>query len=158
MGKLHSRMDEEMVLRGLRPRSRQIYLAAVRKYIEFHGRSPRVLGKEEVRRYVVHLLQERKLSRSSVNQAFCAIKFFYRHVLGRGEEIEELRVRRPRGKTLPVILTRGEIGRILAATENRIYRTLFMTMYATGLRIGEGCRLQVGDIHRVLNENCAGSC
>jgi integrase len=75
-------------------------------------------------------------------------------VLDRGEEIDDLRVRRPRGKKLPVILTRGEIGRLLAATENRIYRTLFMTLYATGLRLGEGCRLQVGDIDRESMRVC----
>ncbi|MCH9647621.1 MAG: site-specific integrase [Deltaproteobacteria bacterium] len=148
MGKLHTRMEEEMVLRGLRSRTRQVYLAAVRKFIEFHGQSPRNLGTEEIRAYTVHLLQERRLSRSSANQAVCAIKFFYSNVLKRSEEVAEIRVRRRRGKKLPTIMTRAEVGRILSATENRIYQTLFMTLYATGLRIGEGCRLQVGDINR----------
>ena len=126
----------------------------MRKFVEYHGRSPAKLGQEEIRAYVIHLLEERKLARSSVNQALCALRFFYRHVLDRGGEVEGLVVQRQRARKLPVILTRAEVGRILAATEELLYRTLFMTLYATGLRIGEGCRLQVGDIDREAMRIC----
>jgi site-specific recombinase XerD len=153
MGEIKVRMEEELALRGLMPRSRKTYLFAVRKFVEFHGRSPVELGREEVRAYLVYLLEERKLTAASVNQAFCAIKFLYRHVLHRGSELEGLPVPR-RVRSLPVILTRAEVGRILAMTDDLLYRTLFMTLYATGLRISEGCRLQVGDIDREAMRIC----
>ncbi|MCB1055428.1 MAG: tyrosine-type recombinase/integrase [Acidobacteria bacterium] len=154
MGKLKTKMEEEMALRGLRPRSQKSYLYAVRKFVEHYGRSPRTLGQREVRAYLIYLLKDRQLSDSTVNQALHALKFFYRHVLERGEVVEDLVVKRQRRRKLPVILTREEVERILSATEGLLYQTLFMTLYATGLRLGEGRRLRVEDIDREAMRIC----
>jgi site-specific recombinase XerD len=141
-------MREEMTLRGFRPSTHTSYLYWAKNFVRFHGRSPLELGKEEIRRYLLHLLDERKLARASVNQALCALLFLYRQVLGRSGQIVDFVLPRVKGKKLPVVLSRNEVLRLLQAADKPMYRTLFMTLYSGGLRLGEGCRLQVTDIDR----------
>lgn len=82
---------------------------------------------------------------SSVRQALGAIRFFYGVTLG--WELERYDVPSPRGpQTLPEILSRAEVDRILAATENPKYRMMLTLTYAAGLRLGEVVHLAVRDV------------
>jgi site-specific recombinase XerD len=146
MGELRERMREEMKLRGLRPSTIKAYLASIRGFVRFHGLSPVDLGKEEIRKYLLHLLEERKLSRSTVNQILCGLRFLYCDVLQTPEKVAGFHFPRQRGKKLPVVLSQAEVLRLFEAAHEPIYRTLFMTLYAAGLRIGEACRLKISDI------------
>jgi site-specific recombinase XerD len=148
MGKLQDRMREEMTLRGFRPSTHKSYLYWAKDFVRFYGRSPLELGEEEIRRYLVSLVEERKVARATVNQALCALLFLYRKVLGRADQVVNFVLPRVKDKKLPVVLSRNEVLRLIQAADNPMYRTLFMTMYSGGLRLGEGCRLQVTDIDR----------
>ncbi|HSK79162.1 MAG TPA: site-specific integrase [Thermoanaerobaculia bacterium] len=103
MTEMRRRMEEELELRGHSPRTRKTYVQWVRRFAEHYHRGPERLGTPEVRAFLVHLL-EQKLSRSSLVQAFCALKFFYVHVLHRPYEVEDLSFPR-RKRKLPVVLT-----------------------------------------------------
>jgi len=87
----------------------------------------------------------KKWSRTASTISLYAIKFFFEHTLGRTWTTFKL-VRPQKEKRLPVILTREEIRRILAAVHFPIYRVCLFTIYSCGLRLLEGCHLKVTDI------------
>ena len=145
MSPLRKQMEADMVLRGLAYRTRDAYLEAVIKLAKFYGRTPAEISEEEVQRYLLHLLQERKLAHSSCNVMCSALQFFYRVTLKRREA--EFCLPRPKVPSrLPEILSREEIAALIDKTENLKHRALLMTTYAGGLRVSEVCQLKVSDI------------
>ena len=145
MGTLRRRMEQELRLRGRSERTVKSYVDAVARFAGYHGRPPDQLGVGEVHAFLVHLVEERGLSASSVNQALSALKFFYRDVLGR--EMAVTRLPRPkRTRPLPVVLTEAEVTRLLRAPMSLRMRTLLMTLYSAALRLQEGIRLRPEDI------------
>jgi len=101
-------MEEELRLRGYAQRTVETYLSAVVRIVRYHRRPPEEMGAEEVRAYLVHLTQERQLAFSTVNQAVCALRFFYVDVLGRPDVVERVHYQKRR-KTLPVVLSEAEV-------------------------------------------------
>lgn len=145
MGALREQMDRDMVLRGLSVRTRESYLAAVKGLARYYRRSPDTIEAEEVQRYLLHLIDERKLSWSTCNQAGFGIRFFYHVTLKRPDIAFEIpRPRMP--KKLPEILSREEVLTLLERTRNLKHRALLMTAYASGLRLSELIALKPGDI------------
>jgi len=84
-----------------------------------------------------------------MGQAQCGLRFFYRHVVGRPLDVEKLPFVK-RKKPLPTVLTEAEVTRLLAAPMPLKMRTILMTLYSAGLRLGEGTRLRPGRSARVL--------
>jgi len=145
MATLRERMRREMVVRKLSTRTQESYIAAVGGLARHYQRSPDRIGEDEVRDYLVHLVEERKLSWSSVNVSLAAIRFLLIHTLHR--DMKRFRLPTPRRSgRLPEILSREEVGRILEALANLKHRTLLMTAYAAGLRVRELTHLRVRDI------------
>jgi integrase/recombinase XerD len=156
MGALRERMDQDMVLRGLAQRTREAYLAAVTGVAKHYRRSPDQLSEQEIQRYLLHLIDERKLSWSSTNQAACALSFLFHLTLKRPEASFRIPRRKAAAK-LPEILSREEVRRLLAASRNLKHRTLLTTTYAAGLRVCEVCQLKSSDIdsaRMVLRVEC----
>jgi integrase/recombinase XerD len=145
MSPLRMQMEADMVVRGLAYRTRGAYLESVTRLAKFYGRTPDKISEEEVQRYLLHLLQERKLAHSSCNVMCSALQFFYRVTLKRREA--EFCLPRPKVPSrLPEILSREEIAALLDKTVNPKHRALLMTTYAGGLRVSEVCQLKVTDI------------
>jgi site-specific recombinase XerD len=138
-------MAEELRLRNYREMTVKAYLHAVGRYAQFFMKSPDALGKDDVRNYLLHLADERKLSFSSINTACCALRFFYRHVMKSAEIIEAIPFQKKRAK-LPMILSGAEVIRLFDSVDIFRNRTILMTMYACGLRVSEACALRVCDI------------
>jgi integrase/recombinase XerD len=148
MTQLRRRMEEELKLKGYSPATIKAYLLGVRQFANFHGRSPEQLGAEQVRAYVLHLLETKKLSRSSIVQAICAIRFFYKQVLVRPCEVD--RITHPKRKRkLPVVLIEAEVGKLVEAALDLREQLILMTLYASGLRLRELIALQPSDIDSV---------
>lgn len=145
MSALRKRMEADMALRGLAYRTRQAYIEAVAKLAKFYRRGPDEISVEEVERYLLHLLEERKLAHSSCNVVCSALQFFYRVTLKR-REAEFCLPRSKAPSKLPQILAREEIARLFEKTANPKHRAFLMTTYAAGLRLQEACRLKVADI------------
>ena len=76
MSPLRRRMIEDMTIRNLSPATQQSYVHAVSKFSRYFGRSPDRLGLEDVRAYQVHLASK-GVAWASLNQAVCALRFFY---------------------------------------------------------------------------------
>jgi integrase/recombinase XerD len=145
MTEMRRRMEEELKLRCCSPRTGKAYLSWVARFAQHYRRSPEQLGNEQVRAYLVTLLAEGKLSRATLVQAFCALKFFYVHVLHRSFEVENLRFPRKRGR-LPRVLSESEVRRLLDSAPNLKEQMILMTLYSTGLRLKELTHLQIKDI------------
>lgn len=142
---LRQRMLEDMDLRGFSVRTQTSYVRAVCDLARYFNRSPDTLSDEEIRRYFVHLKVERKLARQTVTIALCGIKFFVETTLKRDFSLTGVPVPK-RHKTLPVVLSRDEVGRILGKVRLPRFKTCLKLIYGCGLRLGEACRLAPTDI------------
>jgi len=145
MGKLRTQMDNDMIVRGFSPRTRESYFGAVTGLAKHYRRSPDQISDEEVRAYLLHLIQVRKLSWSTCSVAVHGFRFFYHITLKRDRTT--FSVPGPKQPSrLPEILNREEIGRLLAVVVHPKHRALLVTTYAAGLRVSEVVRLKVTDL------------
>ena len=145
MGALRTRMENDMILRGMATRTREAYLGAVARLAQFYRRSPAELTVREVQAYLLHLIQKRKLSWSTCNIAANGFRFLYHITLGRERTEFCIPAAKP-SQRLPEILSRQEVQRLLNANGNRKHRALLMTTYAAGLRVSEVVALQLTDL------------
>jgi len=145
MSPLRQQMDNDMVLRGLADRTREAYIAAVVGIAKYYRRSPEQLSEDEIERYLLHLIEQRKLAWASTNQAACALTFLF-HVTLKQPHTTFRIPRRKLPSKLPEILSREEVYRILEASSNLKHRTLLTATYAAGLRVSEVCNLKLSDI------------
>src|SRR5271157_4609428 len=142
---LRERMIEDLQLHGLSQNTQHCYLEAVRHLAEYFRKPPDRIGEEELRRYFLYLVNDKKISPSTLKVYLSAIKFFYECTLHRKWVTLDL-VRPARQNKLPVVLTQEEVHRILACVHTLRCRVCLNTIYGCGLRIHEGIRLQVKDI------------
>ena len=133
MTQLRERMLEELERRNYAPATARAYLFAVRHFAEHFHRAPDQLSAEHIRAYQLYLLGDRKLSPKTVGQRVAALRFFFIKTRKRQHILEHLPFPRLPEK-LPTVLSREEVGRLLAACANRLHRTMLMTMYSTGVR------------------------
>jgi len=145
MTQLRQRMLEELQRRNYCAGTVRLYLQHVAAFAQHFHRSPDQLGAEEIRRYQLFLIQEKKLAWSSYNQIVCALRFFYAKTLKRAFLLEDIPFPRHEQR-LPLILSKEEVARILTAPLHLKSRALLMTIYAAGLRRSEVARLRVRDI------------
>jgi site-specific recombinase XerD len=150
---LRQRMLDALVLRGMAVRTQRSYIEAVSRLARHYRRSPDTLSAEEVQRYLLYLLRERKLARSSVNQYGCAYRFLYGTVLGLNGDSFQIPLA-PAPQRLPEILSREELARLFAAACHAKSRTFLMVAYGTGLRLSELCHLRVEHIDSHADRMC----
>ncbi|NMQ07915.1 integrase [Candidatus Accumulibacter phosphatis] len=134
---------KHLTLQGLQPKTIEAYARAIRRAgAYFHHRIDE-LTEEQLLDYFTQLVSSH--SWSSVKLDLYGLKFYYEHVLRRPWVAPDL-IRPPRSQHLPDIVTVSEAERIFRQTRVASYRVFFFTLYSLGLRLGEGLRLQVGDI------------
>ncbi len=135
-------------------RTEDVYVHWVRRYILFHGkRHPATLDAQHVVEFLSHLATEQQVSPSTQNQALNALVFLHREVLHRPLDEQLTAVVRAKPKArLPVVLTREEIGAMLASLRGTHW-LMAALLYGSGLRLSELLKLRVKDIefaHRAL--------
>jgi site-specific recombinase XerD len=138
-------MIEDMQLHGFAERTQEAYLSAVRQLAKYYRKPPDQIEEEELRQYFLFLKNEKHAARATCTIALCGIKFFYERTLGRDWKTFEF-LRPPKEKKLPVVLSVSEVGRVLGCVHRQQYRVCLTTIYACGLRLLEGVRLQVTQI------------
>jgi len=145
MTELRRKMMEDLALAGYSPKTQRSYLDAVRKLAKHYMRSPDRLSEEEVRQFFLYLINRKKAAKSTVTIYLCGIKFFFETTLKKKLNILDI-VRPQRLKRLPVVLSQKEVKAILKGVKSPVYRMALTLIYACGLRISEGARLQTSDI------------
>ena len=137
------RLEEEIRLRQYSPKTLQTYRQWTRQFMRFSEfKHPDSVGSEDARRFLTHLAVEQHVAASTQNQAFNALLFLYRHILKADYDLKDKVVRAKRTKYIPVVLTRGEIDRIV---KNLPYphNLAIKLMYGCGLRLFECLNLRV---------------
>ncbi len=141
---LRQRMLEDMRLRKLAPHTQQGYVRSVRRLAGYLRRAPDTATIEELRNFQLHLVDQ-GTSPITLNATITGLKFFFDVTLDRPELMSKMKpVFVPR--TLPVVLSREEVGSLLAAVRNLKHQTALSIAYGAGLRASEVISLKVGDI------------
>jgi site-specific recombinase XerD len=141
---LRQRMIDDMRMRKLADKTQSHYIRAVRQLAQFLKRSPDSATVEELRRYQLYLVDQ-GISPVSLNATLTGLKFFFDITVGDTERMARMQpVRVPR--TLPVVLSRDEVTRLIAAAGNLKHQTALSVAYGAGLRAGEVVALKVGDV------------
>jgi integrase/recombinase XerD len=145
MKPLRERMVEDLQLKGYSESTQKLYVSAVRQLCEHFNKPPGRITEENLRDYFLHGKNVKKWSRSTSTVALCGIKFFFDHTIKRPWPTL-LFIRPGRNKTLPVVLSRDEVHRILHSICLLRYRVCLATIYSCGLRLSEGTHLKVEHI------------
>ena len=69
---LRQRMTDAMVQRGFALRTQETYIGAIYRMAKHYRRDPALYTVQEVQSYLLHMVQDEKLSYSAMNQAACA--------------------------------------------------------------------------------------
>jgi integrase/recombinase XerD len=144
---LRQRMLEDLRIRNYAPATVRCYIRAIAEFAQHFNKPPDQLGAEEIRRYQLFLLNEKRVKLSSYIQAICALRFFYQNTLQRRIEIDRIPLPRYE-KKLPIILSKAEVKALLEAPRNLKHRAMLATMYGAGLRVSEVASLKVSDMDR----------
>ena len=141
---LRQRMIDDMRMRKLSEKTQSTYIRAVRQLAAFLGRSPDTATVEDLRRFQLHMVDHGS-SPITLNATITGLKFFFDVTLDRGELMAKMQpVRVPH--TLPVVLSREEVARLIAAARNLKHQTALSVAYGAGLRASEVIGLKVGDV------------
>ena len=134
---------KHLKLKGLQPKTIEAYARAIRRIGDYFHHEINDLSEQQLTEYFSDLLDSH--SWSAVKLDLYGLKFYYTHVLHKPWENIDL-IKAPKTQRLPDIVTVEEAQRLFRATLTLSYRIFYFTLYSLGLRLGEGLRLQVGDI------------
>lgn len=137
---------KHLKLKGLQPKTIDAYARAIRRIGERFDGQIDDLSEQQLADYFTDLLDTH--SWSAVKLDLYGLKFYYEHVLRKPWMAPGL-IKPPKAQRLPDIVTVAEAQRLIGATRVLSYRVFYFTLYSLGLRLGEGLRLQVGDIDAV---------
>jgi integrase/recombinase XerD len=140
------RMVQDMKIRNFAVNTIDAYTYHVDKFEQFlRPKELAATTREDIRSFQLHLIEVRKVGFSSFNQAVCGLKFLFSVTLPRDWPVVMIPFGK-RAKKLPTVLGDQEVVALLQCTPNLKHRTLFILLYAAGLRLSEACHLKVTDI------------
>ena len=126
-------------------RTQEGYLREVRKLACYYSTSPDQLTEQQVADYLLYLINDCEFAPGTLRVSYSGIKFFYTHTCPRNWNLlRKLKI--PRQKTMPDVLTIGEVHQLIAEVRQPRLRVYFWTVYTLGLRLEEALNLHVGDI------------
>ena len=138
-------MLDELQRRNYAQNTVRSYIKAVEDFARYFGKPPERLGPDHIRQYQVHLFRDRKLAASTVEGRAAALRFLFVKTLRRPYLPDQIPFPK-RARRLPIVLSPEEVALLIDSARNLMHRAILMTLYATGLRRAELCRLKVADI------------
>lgn len=146
MGQLRQKMDKDLKLHGYCLGTRTNYLRSGIKLAQHFDLSPKDLDLPQVQQFLLHLIEEQGIGPAGHKMYVAGLKFLYGVTLERPEVAARL-VFPKVPYTLPEVLSGQQVQTLLEAVTPLCHRAVLVCTYASGLRISEACRLQVGDIN-----------
>ena len=144
--KLPSGYKEQLILKRYSQNTVTTYCSCFLKFMAFFkNQSIDALSKEDIKTFLLHLIEHQKVSSSTQNQYINAIKFYFEKVLKQPKMVYSLE-RPNKTKKLPEVLTEQEVLMILKETSNLKHKTILSLLYSGGLRVGELIGLRIQDI------------
>lgn len=143
---LLEKLKEDMEMRGFSDHTKASYYRKAKEITEYFGKPMKQVKVQELRDYLLkYLREERGLTEKSVNYYNNVIRFIYDVVID--EPINKRQLPLYKGKRrLPKILSEEELNVFFNACENYMYKTIFMMIYGSGLRISEATNIRIEDI------------
>jgi site-specific recombinase XerD len=138
-------VTQDLQLASYSPRTVEAYSYHVKKFLEYFDKDPQLISEDEIKQYFLFLKYKKKLSGSASAQAICGIKFMFCKSLDMDFKVFGI-VKNPRGKKLPVILTRGEVRNVLNRIRVFRHRACLTLIYSCGLRLHEATSISPADI------------
>lgn len=145
MTTLRKKMTEEMQLRRFSANTQESYLRSVKGLACHYQISPDAITAEQLKSYILFLINERKLEWSSINVTTAGLRFFYTEVLGQKDMSLAIPPRKT-PRSLPEVFSRSELMALFDSITNIKHRTMLMAAYGCGLRISELINLKVANI------------
>lgn len=144
---LIKKMKEDMNMRNFSKYTYDSYLGKARDIMRYYGEKQlEEVTTEELREFLLkYLKDERKLSDRSINYYNSVIRFIYEVTLDKLINKKQLPMRKKK-KTVYKVLTKEELSTFFNVCDNFKFKTIFMLVYGSGLRIGEVANLRVEDI------------
>jgi integrase/recombinase XerD len=140
---LIEKLSTELKLRGFTERTVGNYCYQTKKFIQYINKDARQINVDDVKRYMAHLLSDKQCKSSSVNLFLSAVKFFFKELMSKDfSGIKALK----QEKTLPTVVSKEELKKILDATENIKHKLLIKFMYSAGLRVSECVKVKVDEL------------
>jgi site-specific recombinase XerD len=137
-------LRKEFSRREYSQRTVKSYIRYNEDFLKVVDKVPQEVTEEDIKSYLFHLVEERRVSTSTLNIAINALKFYYGGILKRKFLYE---IKRPsKDRKLPVVLNRVEVSKILSAPLNIKHKAILMLIYSAGLRVGEVVKLRIEDI------------
>jgi integrase/recombinase XerD len=145
--RLRNMMLEELQRRNYSQNTTRAYVRVVHELAAYFHLPPDRLGPDHLRQFQAHLFRERKLNARTVVQYSAGLRFFFVKTLNRHYMLESIPLpKEPR--TLPTVLSQGEVATLIESASNLMHRAILMTLYSTGMRRAELCQLKVSDIDK----------
>ncbi len=144
--KAMDQMVTSMRLKHLSYRTEQTYLGWMRKFYRFcNGIPPEKLTSKHAINFLTYLAVERKVGKSTQNQAFNALLFFFRHVCD--QDLGDLRqvIRARKKQRLPTVLSKNEVVLLFDNLQGQ-KRLMCQLIYGSGMRLNECIRLRIKDL------------
>jgi len=142
---LRQKMLEELQRRNYAQSTVKGYLRIVQDFAQHFHQPPDKLGPDHLRQYQAHLFQDKKLNAGTVQQYVAALRFFFNKTLKRHYLLDDIPMPK-RHRKLPEILSPDEVALLIGSASNLFHQTMLMTLYSTGMRRAEMCRLKTTDI------------
>ena len=135
-----------MEMRGFSKYTKYTYLNKTKHMMEYFEKPIEEVTTEELRNYLLKYLRgSKKLSERSVNYYNSIIRFVYEVTMDKIINKKQLPMYRKR-REMKYVLTKEELSAFFNACEEYKYKTIFMMIYGSGLRISEALNLRVTDI------------
>ena len=143
---LLQKMKEDMEMRGFSHWTKESYELKAKDVMKYFKKPMEEVTTDELREYLLkHLKEERKLSERSVNYYNSVIRFMYEVTMDKLINKKQLPMYRKRRK-MKDVLTKEELSAFFDACDNYMYKTIFMLIYGSGLRVSEAVSIKVQDI------------
>lgn len=136
---------QDLELAGYSSRTVEAYSYHVKKFLDYFNKDPKLVSEDEIKQYFLYLKNKKKLSGSASAQAISGIKFMFQKTLDTDFKVFGI-VKNPRGRKLPVILTREETARLLKSIRILRHRACLTFIYTCGLRLHEAVSAAPSDI------------
>jgi site-specific recombinase XerD len=135
--------ERELKIKNYSSKTIKSYLYGLQEYFSFKGINFTKLNQEDIRNFLLQC-ERKHISPQSRNLFLNAIKFYYRNVLKNNQKFEIQSAKKP--KSLPIVLSRSEVNRILKSPKNAKHKLLLALSYGAGLRVSEVVSLKVQDL------------
>ena len=136
----------KLSIRNYSPRTINSYISSIRHFADWLLQNQlKTITNDSLEQYLYHLKQREHRSISSMKQAVAALKFIYSDVLEK-DIPSALNLKFRAEQKIPVVLSENEVTRLLNSIKNLKHKSILMTIYSAGLRLGELLSLRIKDV------------